>query len=82
MAPLELLVPKIHFSWALNKQSLLLFILQPTNDSNVGDLGLQSLWETAQCPHMWVHVMRCCFSGRQLWDGSQMLLFHVDEEKA
>lgn len=82
MAPWSYLVPKINFSWALNNQSLLLFISQPTNDLNMDDLDLQSLWETTQCPHIWVRAMRCCSSGPQLWDCSQMLLFHMDEEKA
>lgn len=60
MPPWSHLVPKIHFSWALNKQSLLLFISQPTNDSNVDDLGLPSLWETIRCPH----------SGCMRWDAA------------
>lgn len=43
---------KIHFSWALNIQRLLLFISQPTDMSMVY-LALQSLSETTPCLYVY-----------------------------
>lgn len=57
---------KIHFSWALNIQRLLLFLSQPT-DMNVGDLALQSLSETTPCLYVYAcnEMMPSCATAVQ-----------------
>lgn len=50
MSPWGYLVPKNNFSWALDTKTLLVFILQPTND--LGDLCLQILRNHTMPPYV------------------------------
>ena len=62
MASWSYLVPKINFSWALNNQNLLLFILQLTNNSN----GLIWVCKTSEKQHG-VPIRGC-----MQWDASSL----------